>query len=447
MIVGSSDNYRNHQPRPLNLEYFIARKVAASGQKSFSRLIIRIAITAVALSVAVMIIATALIAGFKYEISNKIFGFWGHIHITDTDINRSLLDAYPIKKNQKFYPSLDTIRKIAYLDQTEVGGVHYEQMRTTNGGVDHIQVFAMIPVIVKGKKDIEGIVLKGISDDFEWKYMDQFMVEGERIVLPDSSASKDIIISQQTARRLDVKIGDNFDVVFVRKNEQLRRRFVISGIYKTGLEEYDKRFALVDIRQLQRLLGWTENEVGGFEVFIDDIDDLSTIVDYIYYDQLPNDLNAEGIKKKLPEIFDWLELQDINEIVILSLMVIVAIINMVTALMILILERTNMIGTLKAMGSSNWSIRKVFLYYAAYIVIIGLFWGNLFGIGICVLQDQLEIIRLSEENYYLSVAPIKMNFWTILGINTGTLITTVLFLVIPSYLVSSISPVKAIRFK
>lgn len=320
-------------------------------------------------------------------------------------------------------------------------------MRTTKGGVDHIQVFAMIPVIVKGKKDIEGIVLKGISDDFEWKYMDQFMVEGERIVLPDSSASKDIIISQQTARRLDVKTGDNFDVVFVRKNEQLRRRFVISGIYKTGLEEYDKRFALVDIRQLQRLLGWTENEVGGFEVFIEDIDDLSTIVDYIYYDQLPNDLYAEGIKKKLPEIFDWLELQDINEIVILSLMVIVAIINMVTALMILILERTNMIGTLKAMGSSNWSIRKVFLYYAAYIVIIGLFWGNLFGIGICVLQDQLEIIRLSEENYYLSVAPIKMNFWTILGINTGTLITTVLFLVIPSYLVSSISPVKAIRFK
>jgi lipoprotein-releasing system permease protein len=431
----------------LNLEYFIARKVAASGQKSFSRLIIRIAITAVALSVAVMIVATALIAGFKYEISNKIFGFWGHIHITDTDINRSLLDAYPIKKNQKFYPSLDTVRKITYLDQTEVGGVPYEQMRTTNGGVDHIQVFAMIPVIVKGKKDIEGIVLKGISDDFEWKHMDQFMIEGERIELPDSSASKDIIISQQTARRLDVKIGDNFDVVFVRKNEQLRRRFVISGIYKTGLEEYDKRFALVDIRQLQRLLGWTENEVGGFEVFIDDIDDLSTIVDYIYYDQLPNDLYAEGIKKKLPEIFDWLELQDINEIVILSLMVIVAIINMVTALMILILERTNMIGTLKAMGSSNWSIRKVFLYYAAYIVIIGLFWGNLFGIGICVLQDQLEIIRLSEENYYLSVAPIKMKFWTILGINAGTLVTTVLFLVIPSYLVTSISPVKAIRFK
>ena len=431
----------------MNLEYFIARKVAASGQKSFSRLIIRIAITAVALSVAVMIVATALIAGFKYEIGNKIFGFWGHIHITDTDINRSLLDAYPIKKNQKFYPSLDTVRKITYLDQTEVGGVQYEQMSTTNGGVDHIQVFAMIPVIVKGKKDIEGIVLKGISDDFEWKYMDQFMVEGKRIEMADSSASKDIIVSQQTARRLDVKIGDNFDVVFVRKNEQLRRRFVISGIYKTGLEEYDKRFALVDIRQLQRLLGWTENEVGGFEVFIDDIDDLSTIVDYIYYDQLPNDLYAEGIKKKLPEIFDWLELQDINEIVILSLMVIVAIINMVTALMILILERTNMIGTLKAMGSSNWSIRKVFLYYAAYIIVIGLFWGNLFGIGICVLQDQLEIIRLSEENYYLSVAPIKMNFWTILGINVGTLVTTVLFLVIPSYLVTSISPVKAIRFK
>ncbi len=431
----------------MKLEYFIARRVAASGQKSFSRLIIRIAITAVALSVAVMIVATALIAGFKNEISNKIFGFWGHIHITDTDIDRSMIDAFPIKKNQKFYPSLDTVRKLSYLQQLEIGGLPYERMVETKGGVEHIQVFAMIPVIVKGENNIEGLVIKGIDTDFAWENMDRFMVEGERISFSDSTASPDIIISRQTARRLEVEVGDNFDIVFVRQNEQLRRRFTVKGIYKTGLEEYDRRFALVDIRQIRRLLGWKEDEVGGFEVFIEHLDDLRTIEEYIYFEQLPNDLYAENIERKLPEIFDWLELQDINEVIIMGLMIIVAIINMVTALMILILERTNMIGTLKAMGASNWSIRKVFLYYAAYIIIIGLIWGNVVGLGICVLQEQFELIRLSEENYYLSVAPIELNFWTIIGINAGTLILTVLFLVVPSYLVTSISPVKAIRFK
>lgn len=259
--------------------------------------------------------------------------------------------------------------------------------------------------------------------------------------------SRDILISAQTAKRLQVDTGDTFIVHFVEKGEQLQRRFYVSGVYRTGLEEYDQKFALVDIRQIQRLLGWTKDQVSGFEVFIDDIDDLEAYTDYIYYEELPADLYAESIRRKLPEIFDWLDLQDINEVVILSLMVIVAIINMVTALMILILERTNMIGTLKALGTSNWGIRKVFLYYAAYIIVVGLFWGNLFGIGLCVLQDQFELIRLSEENYYLSTAPIALQALPILMINLGTLVITLVFLLLPSYLVSSISPVKAIRFK
>ena len=234
---------------------------------------------------------------------------------------------------------------------------------------------------------------------------------------------------------------------FVEKGEQLKRRFKVSGVYRTGLEEYDRKFALVDIRQIQRLLGWEESQVSGFEVFIDDIDDLQPINEYIYFEELPADLYAETIREKLPEIFDWLDLQDINEVVILSLMIIVAIINMVTALMILILERTNMIGILKALGTANWGIRKIFLYYAAYIVILGLFWGNLIGIGLCLLQDRFEFITLSEENYYLSTAPIDLNFWPILLLNLGTLAITLFFLIIPSYLVTSISPVKAIRFK
>lgn len=432
-----------------NFEYSIARKVAASGQKSFSRLIIRIAIIAIALSVSVMIIATALIAGFKNEISDKIFGFWGHIHITDTSLSRSFLEASPIEKDQAFYPYLDTVRQVQYTGNAEFMGRELDRItqRFTEGGIKHIQVFALKPGIIQTKKAIEGIILKGVDRDFNWSFLEKYIVEGEPLSLPDTSASNDILVSRQTADRLELQLGDRFIVHFVERNEQLRRAFTVKGIYKTGLEEYDSKFALVDIRKIQQLLKWTENQVGGFEVVLDDIDDLDFYTDYIYLERLPNDLYAESIRDKFPNIFEWLELQDINEFVILVLMMIVGIINMITALMILILERTNMIGTLKALGSSNWSIRKIFLYYATYIILTGLFWGNLIGLGLCWLQDRFEFIKLSEADYYLAVAPVDVNFWLVLLISIMTLVITLLFLIVPSYLVTRISPVKAIRFK
>jgi lipoprotein-releasing system permease protein len=431
----------------MNFEYYIARKVARAGQKSFSRLIIRIAVVAVALSVTVMIVSTALITGFKREISSKIFGFWGHIHITDPDINRSLLEIYPISKKQDFYPSLDTLRKVTYIETRNILGYELEREKDTKGGIRHIQTYVIKPGIIKSKQEIEGIILKGVGSDFDWHFMQRFIQKGRPLSLSDSTASQEILISQQTADRLKVDVDDRFIIHFVERGEQIRRRFTVSGIYKTGLEEYDRKFAIVDIRQVQKILGWKPDEVSGFEVFIDDIDDLQILNEYIYYEQLPTDLYAETIRDKFPEIFEWLELQDINEVVILALMVIVAIINMVTALLILILERTNMIGILKAMGSGNWSIRKIFLYYAAYIILVGLFWGNFIGIGLCLLQDNLELIKLDEANYYLSVAPIELQPAAILLINAGTLLVTLSFLVIPSYLVTRISPVKAIRFK
>ncbi|NUN99499.1 MAG: ABC transporter permease [Saprospiraceae bacterium] len=430
----------------MNFEFFISRRVAANGQQSFSRIIIRIAAGAVALSIAVMIAATSLISGFKQEISSKIFGFWGHIHITDLDVGQSLLDAYPIHVKQSFYPFLDTVRSVTYTEEVTRFGKVSEQERRTKKGIRHIQAFALKPGIIKSKSDIEGIILKGVGKDFDWDFMAHYIKKGQAISRADSAASSDIMISQQTADRLRVDVGDKFIVHFVEKGEQLKRRFNICGIYRTGLEEYDSKFALVDIRQIQRLLGWSENEVGGFEVFIEDLDDLLPIEDYIY-SELPNDLNSETIRSKFPEIFEWLELQNINETVILALMISVAIINMMTALLILILERANMIGILKALGSANWSIRRIFLYYAAYIMLVGLFWGNLIGIGLCWLQDRFGFIQLDEANYYLSVAPVDINGWTILLLNAGTLIITLVFLVIPSYLVSTISPVKAIRFK
>ena len=440
----------------MQIEYFIAKKLSSSEGRSFSRLIIRIAIAAVAISVAVMICSTSLIAGFKKEISNKIFGFWGHIHITDNDvsINSSILDVYPVRTNQDFYPSLDTIKKVRYFETISWLGQELDRELETEGGIRHIQVYALCPGILevkskdkKADSEIEGIILKGVSKDFDWEFLSDYILEGSPIELTDTAFSRDILISKQTSQRLRIGVGDTFTFYFVERGEQLRRRFKVCGIYKTGLDEYDKRFALVDIRQLQRLLGWRQDEVGGFEVFVEDIDDLGVITDYIYYEKVSNDFYVESIQDKMREIFEWLELQDINEVVILILMIIVAIINMVTALMILILERTNMIGTLKALGSNNWSIQKVFLYFAAYITAMGLFWGNILGLGLCLLQDQFGIITLDETNYYLSVAPVDFNFWSILMINIGTLFITLVFLVIPSYLVTTISPVKAIRFK
>ncbi len=433
----------------MNLERFIANRVASTNQQSFSGLIIRIAIIAVALSLAVMIIASAVIAGFKLQIGDKIFGFWGHIHITSTQINRTTGEAVPISINQDFYPSIDTVGPVRYRENFSLLGYElpFEVKKATNGGIKHIQAFTLKPGIIKTKSEIEGIVLKGIGDDFEWSFFDKYLVEGEQLEMQDSASGRGIILSKQTATRLQLKVGDQFIFNYVQDGDTFLRRFQVQGLYKTGLEEYDRKFALVDIRQVQSLLGWQPDQVGGFEVFIDDLSDLEIMSEYIYYEEIPSELYCESIRSKYPAIFEWLALQDINEVVIIMLMIIVGLINMVTALMILILERTNMIGTLKALGQTNWGIRKIFLYHAGRIILLGLFWGNLMGIGFCLLQQRFGIIQLSEENYYLSVAPIELKYWTILILNIGALLAIMLFLIIPSWLVTRISPVEAIRFK
>jgi len=408
----------------------MARHVAVAGKKSFSRLIIRIAIVAVALSMTVMIISTSLIRGFKTEISQKIFAFWGHIHITDTNITRNY-ESTPIEIEPELIDKILGLEKVEYFTEKTFLNIPISDEMVpveTKGGVRHIQAFAQIGGIISHKEEFEAIILKGVSTDFDWENMKDYMVEGEILDFPDGDPSEAIIISQSMASRLKFKLKDKFIINFVRGKKPIRKRFQICGIYKTGLEEFDKVFALTDLRKIQELLGWKNNEVGGFEVFIDNLDDLGPLNEYIYLEELPNNLFSQTIKDKIPGIFEWLGLQDINEVVILFLMIIVSVINMITALMILILERTNMIGILKAMGSSNWNIRKIFLYYAAYIVLMGLFWGNLFGLGFCLAQQHFEFIALSEADYYLSTAPIEINLWTILLLNLGTLFLTVLVL-------------------
>ncbi len=440
----------------MNLEYFIAKRVAIGGRNSFSGKIILIAIIAIMLSMAVMIAATSLISGFKYEISEKIFGFWGHIHITDYNTENSV-ESIPININQSFYNGQHDAEILA-----NIGNIHHikraeetsfplrllgDREVESNGGVRHVQMYANKAGIIKAKDQLEGIVLKGIGKDFDWTFIEQYMTDGYTLSFPDSVASNGILISESTAKRLKLKVSDKFTVHFVESGTRVQRLFSVTGIYKTGLEEYDKKFALVDIRRIQQLNGWSENEVSGFEVFIDDIRDLDAYDEYIYYQVLGPNLMSRSIKDVYPGIFNWLNLQDVNERLILALMIIVSIVNMMTALMILILERTNMIGILKSLGSSNLSVRKIFLYHAAYIIGFGLLLGNILGIGFCLLQKHFGFIQLPEESYYVSIAPIEMSIPTIIIINIATFLITLLVLLIPSMLVTRIDPVKAIRFK
>ena len=434
----------------MNLEYFIAKKVAEANKKSFSRMIIRIAIAAIALCLAVMIGATAMISGFKKEISGKIFGFNGHIQITALggSASSTTLETPPIEKDQRFYPNIVDVEQLTYPAKREFFGreLSGEYAATTKGGVKHIQVYALKPGIIKTKDAIEGIVLKGIGDDYDWAFIQQFLKAGELLNLEADKSERGIMISQKTADRLNIAVGQSFNVYFVQGDTQIPRKLKVKGIYQTGLIDFDKSFALVDIRFLQQLNKWTPNQVGGFEIFLDDLDDLDPITEYVYLEELPSHLDGQNIKRIFSGLFGWLDFQDINEVVILGMMIAVCVINMITALLILILERTNMIGILKAMGARDWTIRKIFLYHAAYIIGLGLLWGNIIGIGFCLLEDYFHFIKLSEENYFLSYAPIDLQWGTILALNISTIVLTVTFLIIPTYLITKISPVKAIRF-
>lgn len=610
----------------MNLEFLIAKRVGTSTHKSFSKAILRLAVIAIALSMVVMILATSIVAGFKNTISEKIFGFWGHIHVTSSVSPSSYAyETSPMNQTQDYYPHVDTISGIWHgvptinwqetyalnADQwflwiglfllvagTLLGWVLrmnwkvrllivlcgwaiglsflltpvYEIAQTTvdqrtNGGIAHIQRYIHKEGIIKTKDQIEGIVLRGVGPDYRWDFLEQYMKEGSVLDYNSHEAEKGILISETTASRLKLALGDQFLVYFVQDGSSLARKFNVRGIYKTGLEEYDRRFALVDIRTLQQLnnwrpyrsygatlelpeegaslRGWTgpsavsdptwayisshllegdlldfeqpdlgqailphwwaheralavgdtiqldfhdvganhtfiyrvqgiyksaDNpmvdqliavhwgsidqlnqvmppQISGFELFVDDINDLDPFGNYVNMTVLRGtEQYANTIKELETNIFDWLSLTDMNERIILLLMILVSIINMTTSLMILILERTNMIGILKALGASNWSIRKIFLYNSAYIIGYGLFWGNLLGLLLCWLQHQYGIIQLPEDLYYVAVAPIELNWMTLFLLNIGTLVITLTVLLVPSWLVAKVDPVKAIRF-
>ena len=414
----------------MNFEYFIARRISNQKlqKKEFSGTISGIVIIGISLSIAVMLIALAIVTGFKNEIRDKTIGFGSHIQILNYDSNLSY-ETEPIPSDLPIYDEVASME-----------------------GIEHLQAFAIKAGIVKTETDIEGLVLKGVTENFDWKFFQSSLIEGQIIEIQDSSYSNDIVVSSYLAKRLKIKLGDPVSMWFVDERPRFRK-FKIAGIYETSLAELDETFALVDIKHIQRLNGWTNDQVSGYEIQLENFRELEEITwnirDIIagFYFEDGSRLKAENIREKYPQIFDWLELQDMNVFIIIALMLIVAGFNMVSGLLILILDRTYMIGVLKALGGKNFSIRKIFLYQSFNLIIKGLIIGNFLGISLSLLQKKFEIISLNPENYYLTTVPVNLDLLNILTVNIGASIIIMLFLIFPSMLVSRISPSRVISFK
>lgn len=414
----------------MNVAQFIASRLVIKGNSkdNLSLPFVRISTIAVALSLAVMILSVAIITGFKKEIREKTIGFGSHLQILNLDSNSSF-ETKPIDSEQDFLPELRAMKS-----------------------VKHIQVFAIKPGIIKTDNDIQGVVLKGVGSDFDWSFFEKVILEGEILSVSDSTISNGAIISKTTSQKLQLKLGDKFDMFFVQTPPRVRR-FTVNGIFDTQMAEFDKLFVLADIRHIQRLNDWLPTQVTGFEVMINDFDrldhialDVEEVVAFKFFED-GSRLRVQSIKEKYPQIFDWLGLQDLNVIILLILMLAVAGINMISGLLIIVLERTNMIGILKALGAENGLIRRIFIIQSGHIILKGLFWGNLAGLSIAFLQLKFGIVKLDEASYYLALVPININLIHVLLLNAGTFLVTLTMLLVPSMVISRISPEKTIKFE
>jgi lipoprotein-releasing system permease protein len=415
----------------MNLPYFIAHKLIKGRleETSFSRPINVIAIIGIALGLAVMILAVSILTGFKQQIREKVVGFGSHIQVTNFDSNISF-ETIPIDTDQNFVPG---IKKLP--------------------GIKHVQVFATKAGIIKTDENVQGVVLKGIGSDFDWSYFGSNMIAGSVFTVSDIDTilTNRVIISKRISDMLKLKTGDSFAMHFIQDPPRMFK-FTISGIYETSLEEFDKIYIFCDIGRIKKLNGWKQNQVSGFEIFIDDFDKLENMTlavrDEIGYkiSEDENKVKVTNIRMKYPQIFDWLNFQDMNVIIIIILMLVVAGFNMISGLLILILEKTNLIGILKALGSEDKIIRRIFLYQAAYLIGKGLLWGNLIGIGLAFLQLKTGFVTLDPSSYYLKTVPVNIEIVSILLLNAGTMAAIILMLLVPSQLISRISPVKAIRY-
>ncbi|MDR1866392.1 MAG: FtsX-like permease family protein [Bacteroidales bacterium] len=413
----------------MKIELHIAQRFLKGGsQKKSTGLMVSISIFGIALSLSVMIIAMAVTGGFKREISMKATGFAADIQITALDSQYSLYNTLPISASQPFTDELKALPEVR-----------------------HVQTYCVKPGIMKSAGEVQGIVLKGVGKDFEWDFFRKNLREGQLFHVTDSAVSDRIVLSRHIARLLQLKPGDAVIIHFVQ-NPMRMRRFTVSGIYETGLTEFDKVFALVDMAHLQRLNNWSKEQVSGFEIFVRRFDRLEATTDEVFnlagfriFDD-GSGLKVENVRERYSQLFDWLSLQDATVFIILLLMILVAGFNMISGLLIVILERTSTIGILKALGADNRFIRKVFLYEAAFFTGKGLLWGNVIALTLCWLQWQFGVISLDQESYFLEKAPVYIHPLQLLAINITAAAAILLMLLVPSSIISRISPDTSIKY-
>jgi lipoprotein-releasing system permease protein len=419
----------------LNLELFIAKRIhfkSEKGEKRVSSPAIKIAVAGVAIGLAAMILSLSIVVGFKTEVRNKVVGFGSHIQITNLN-NTTSYESQPISVSSEL-----------------------EKELADAPNIKHVQLYGTKPGVIKTKDAFLGIMLKGVGDDYDWTFFKQNMVDGSIINPQDTSVANQVIVSKNIASKLHLKTGDSFIAYFVGERnveERSARKFNITGIYSTNFEEYDKLFVVTDLSLIQRLNKWEPDQVSGIELLVKDYDKLEAAARDVYFDLMTyrdkdgNTLLARSIKELNPMIFSWLDLLDMNVWVIIGLMFVISVFTVISGLLIIILERTNMIGMLKTLGSGNFSIRKTFLYVASFLILKGMFWGNIIALSILLIQKYFGVVKLNPDNYYVSEMPVDINILYILLINTGTLVLSVVAMIGPSYLIAKISPAKSIRFE
>lgn len=410
----------------MNFELFIAKRIIGtkSYKSSVSAPIIKIGIAAIAIGVIVMLIAISTGLGLQKKIREKVVAFNGHLIIANYDNNASNESLRPLSVNQEFYPEFKTV-----------------------ADVNHIQAVVHKFTVIRTETDFEGVVVKGVGEDYNWDYLKDFLIEGELPVYTDEY-SNDVLISQYLANRLEFKVGDSFQAVFGEDINAMPRilKYNIVGIFNSGFQDLDQTFIIGHIKHLQRINKWEGTQIGHFEVFVNDFDKLDQTAVQIYQN-IPSLLNATKVSTKYATIFEWIKIFDKNTYGIIGIMILVAGINMITALLVLILERTQMIGILKALGSHSWSIQKIFLFNASYLVGVGLFWGNLIGLSLLFAQQKFKLFPLDPSVYYVTEAPVYIHINYIIWLNVGTFVVCLLMLLIPSAIITKISAIKAIRFQ
>ena len=410
----------------MNLSSFIARRIAFNQQKSFSRFIIRLSIAATVISVMVMIVTLSFVNGFEETVSNKVFSFWGHVRVQYRQpMKAALAEEVPIEKN-------DTVaREIRSLPQ-----------------VQSLHAFATKYAILKTPDEMEGVLLKGFEDAGSFEHLQPFLKSGRWVTYKDSTYAREIVVSDYLSKQLGLQLNDRVLIYFVRPDGTLRPdRLTIVGIYKTSIEEYDKTFALGDIKLIRRLNEWGDNDIGGYEIFLKDYNQMEDVSYAIYENpNFPPLWETKTVKEIYPNIFDWLGIINNNGYVLITIMIIIAAINFITCLIILVLERVRMIGVLKALGASDWTVQKIFLHHSVLITLSGIIIGVALALGLLWLQQETGFVHLEEEAYYMETAIVKVNWWQVVMVVAGTLVLSILVLLIPSLLVRKIQPIKAMRF-